>query len=165
MTHIVIHEDSAGTTQYRQFDDLGSAVQFIEELRNAGVESARLFEMNEIHLAVKSYFKVEVAEATEAAAPAAPAVPAPAPEAPEAPAAPVMDTPAMDTPIAPLEVEAVPAAVADAVAEPIDDVSYVEAAMASPIEAFATEAPPLSEYNDAPEPAPSTEVRRGLFGR
>ena len=74
-----------------------------------------------------------------------------------------------DTPVAPVEtetVEAVPAAVADVVAEPIDDVSYVEAAMASPIDAFATEAPPLSDFPADPvESGPSTEVRRGLFGR
>ena len=161
MSHIVIHEDSAGSTQYRQFDDLGSAVQFIEEQRNDGVDSARLFELNEIHLAVKSYFKVEIADAAaEAPAAAAPVVEPPAP---------VVDAPVIETPVAPVEletVEAVPAAVADAVAEPIDDVSYVEAAMASPIDAFATEAPPLSDFpSDPVESAPSTEVRRGLFGR
>ena len=159
MSHIVIHEDSAGSTQYRQFDDLGSAVQFIEEQRNDGVDSARLFELNEIHLAVKSYFKVEVAESA-AAAPAAPVVETPSP---------AVEAPVADTPVAPVEtetVEAVPAAVADVVAEPIDDVSYVEAAMASPIDAFATEAPPLSDFPADPvESGPSTEVRRGLFGR
>ena len=62
MSHMVIHTPADGTTQYRQFDDLGSAVQFVEEQRNAGVEDAALFEMREIPLAVKSYFKVEVAE-------------------------------------------------------------------------------------------------------
>ena len=44
MSHMVIHTPADGTTQYRQFDDLGSAVQFVEEQRNAGVENASLFE-------------------------------------------------------------------------------------------------------------------------
>lgn len=166
MSHIVIHEDSAGSTQYRQFDDLGSAVHFIEEQRNNGVDSARLFELNEVHLAVKSYFKVEIADAaTDEPVAAEPVAAAPVVETP----APVVEAPVIETPVAPVEietVEAVPAAVADVVAEPIDDVSYVEAAMASPIDAFATEAPPLSDFpTETAESAPSTEVRRGLFGR
>ncbi|MEO0495374.1 MAG: hypothetical protein AAF081_18355 [Actinomycetota bacterium] len=180
MSHIVIHEDSAGATQYRPFDDLGSAVQFIEEQRNAGVATARLFELTEIHLAVTSYFKVEIADATSTAPAAAthePVVAEPLADVPVAPvetarpepmlaeSTPLESMPVEHSPLENVPVEAVPPAVTDAVVEPIDDVSYVEAAMASPIEAFATDAPPLPEYNDAPEPAPSTEVRRGLFGR
>lgn len=161
MSHIVIHEDRAGVTQYRQFDDLGSAVHFVEEQRNAGVESVRLFEMNELRLAVKSYYKVEiVGEVAEA--------PTPAPVEESIPEALIAATPTptpMPTP-APPAVEPVPAAVTEVMAEPIDDVSYVEAAMASPIEAFASEAPPLSDYVSEPgDSVPSTEGRRGLFGR
>ena len=154
MSHMVIHTPADGTTQYRQFDDLASAVQFVEEQRNAGVDDAKLFEMREIALEVKSYFKVEVADAA-----------APAPVV----AMPVAETPAPPAPVAEAsepepEVEAAPV-----LAAPADDLSYVEAAMASPIDAFANEAPPLgdlgfSEPAEVPA-APSTEGRRGLFGR
>ena len=72
-------------------------------------------------------------------------------------------------PPAPALVEPDPAPMAAAMA-PADDVSYVEAAMASPIDAFANEAPPLgdlgfSEPAEVVPPAPSSEGRRGLFGR
>ncbi|MEM9466761.1 MAG: hypothetical protein AAGA90_15415 [Actinomycetota bacterium] len=161
MSHMVIHTPADGTTQYRQFDDLGSAVQFVEEQRNAGVEDAVLFELREIPLAVKSYFKVEIAEtgaaetAAEAPAAEAPAMAMPAAEAPAAPA------PSLVEP----DAEPIAASIA-----PADDVSYVEAAMASPIDAFANEAPPLGDlgFAETPEvvpPAPSSEGRRGLFGR
>ena len=35
MSHIVIHDDIDGATQYRQFDDLGAAVAYLEEQQNA----------------------------------------------------------------------------------------------------------------------------------
>ena len=154
MSHMVIHTPADGATQYRQFDDLGSAVQFVEEQRNAGVDDAALFEMREIPLEVESYFKVEVAEA---------AAPAPVVEAPVA-AAPVVEAPPAPALVEP---EAAPIAASMSSA---DDVSYVEAAMASPIDAFANEAPSLGDLNfpETPEvvpPAPSSEGRRGLFGR
>lgn len=157
MSHIVIHEDQAGITQYRQFDELGAAVQFIEEQRNDGVETARLFELNEVHLAVRSYFKVEVANAA-------------APTAAVATGNPSTPTPlAAEPPAAPAEVERIEPArpqAAEVVAEPIDDISYVEAAMASPVDGFASGAPPFGDVAPAPaEPAPPAEVRRGLFGR
>ena len=61
MSHLVIHTPVDGTTQYRQFDDLASALQFIEAERNAGTDDASLFELREIPLEVTSYIKVEVA--------------------------------------------------------------------------------------------------------
>lgn len=154
MSHMVIHTPADGAIQYRQFDDLGSAVQFVEEQRNAGVDDAVLFEMREIPLAVKSYFKVEVAEMT---APPAETPAAVAPVAEPIPAPPVV------------EPEPEPAPVASSTS-PVDDVSYVEAAMASPIDAFANEAPSLGDLNfpetaEVVPPAPSSEGRRGLFGR
>lgn len=160
MSHMVIHTPADGTTQYRQFDDLGSAVQFVEEQRNAGVEDAALFEMREIPLAVKSYFKVEVAETSTMGMDMEMDTPAPAAAVAEAPAAPA----------APPLVEPDPAPIAASIAAPADDVSYVEAAMASPIDAFANEAPPLGDLGFAEpaevvSPAPSSEGRRGLFGR
>ncbi len=160
MSHMVKHTTADGT-QYQQFDDLGAAVKFVEDQRNAGVEDTVLYELREIPLEVKSYFKVEIAEAAETteAAPETPA-PAAAPVAEAAPEAPAPEAPAVET-VAPAEVVEPPAPT------PMDDVSYVEAAMASPIDAFATEAPPLSEMpipDQVETPAP-TEGRRGLFGR
>ena len=61
MSHLVIHTPVDGTTQYRQFGDLVSALQFIEAERNAGTDDASLFELREIPLEVTSYIKVEVA--------------------------------------------------------------------------------------------------------
>lgn len=61
MSHLVIHTPVDGTTQYRQFGDLASALQFIEAERNAGTDDASLFELREIPLEVTSYIKVEVA--------------------------------------------------------------------------------------------------------
>ncbi len=147
MSHMVIHTTADGMTQYRQFDDLGSAVQFVEEQRNAGIEGASLFEMREIPLAVKSYFKVEVAEGT------------------------VTDSRPTETTSEAAPVDA-PAPIAAETSEPtsiaaIDDISYVEAAMASPIDAFAAEASSLNDMTLADPietPAPA-EGRRGLFGR
>ena len=50
MSHIVIHDDVDGVTQFRQFDDLGNAVTFLEEQQNAaGGSNAKLFELNEVH--------------------------------------------------------------------------------------------------------------------
>ena len=160
MSHMVIHTPADGTTQYRQFDDLGSAVRFIEEQRNAGVEDAALFEMREIPLAVKSYFKVEVAKTSlmdmDMDMDMGLDTPTPAAAVAEAPAAPA----------APPLVEPDPAPIA----APVDDVSYVEAAMASPIDAFANGTPPLGDLGftepaEVVSPAPSSEGRRGLFGR
>ena len=37
MSHLVIHTPVDGTTQYRQFDDLASALQFIEHFGTPGL--------------------------------------------------------------------------------------------------------------------------------
>ncbi|MEM9201380.1 MAG: hypothetical protein AAGC53_06960 [Actinomycetota bacterium] len=150
MSHLVTHTLIDGTTQYRNFDDLGSAIAFVEEQRNAGVDDARLFELREIALEVKSYFKVEVADAAPA-----PVVPLPTVETPNP--QPVAAAPEV---IEPVPVASVP-----------DDVSYVEAVLASPIDAFAEDNTGLGDLSvaepveaAAPAPVPA-EGRRGLFGR
>lgn len=155
MSHIVIHDDVDGVTQYRQFDDLGNAVTFLEEQQNAaGGSNAKLYELNEVHFEVKSYVKIEIVD--DEAAPA------------EVAAEPV-EMAAEPTP----EPAPMPEAVAPDEVTPAAEMSYVEAAMAEPIEAFASEAfapaEPAPEYA-APEPEavdsnPGADVRRGLFGR
>jgi len=75
VTHIVIHDDGAGQTQYCEFDDLGNAVAYLEEQRNsAGVDNAKLYELSEVRFEVRPYYRVEVVSgpATTAAAPVTP---------------------------------------------------------------------------------------------
>lgn len=79
MSHLVIHTPVDGTTQYRQFGDLASALQFIEAERNAGTDDASLFELREIPLEVTSYIKVEVAGSAAASVEATPEVETPVP--------------------------------------------------------------------------------------
>lgn len=61
VSHIVIHDGADAVTQYEQFDDMAAAIAYVEELRNRdGVESARLFELQEVAFEMKAYFKVEL---------------------------------------------------------------------------------------------------------
>jgi len=61
VTHIVIHDGGDANTQYCQFDDVETAVSYLEELRNTeAVEDAKLFALDEVMFEVKQYFKVEV---------------------------------------------------------------------------------------------------------
>ena len=62
MSHLVTFTASDGTIEYRPFDDLGSAVQFVEAQCNAGSDDAALFELRGVPLAVRSYVRVEVAD-------------------------------------------------------------------------------------------------------
>lgn len=67
MSHIVIHDDSAGVTQYDRFDDVRDAVAHIEQLHNVdGVGDARLFALHEVPLSVRSYVKVEIGDEASA---------------------------------------------------------------------------------------------------
>ena len=62
MSHIVIYDDVDEVAKFRQFDDLGNAVAYLEEHRNvAAVSNAKLFELNEVPFEVKSYVKIEIA--------------------------------------------------------------------------------------------------------
>lgn len=157
MSHIVIHDDVDGVTQFRQFDDLGNAVTYLEEQQNAATGSdAKLYELNEVHFEVKSYVKIEIVDDV---------APAETEEPAEMAADPVdaAEAGSMSEPVAIAPDEVTHAA----------EMSYVEAAMAEPIEAFASEA--FAPADPAPEfapPEPETvdsnpggDVRRGLFGR
>lgn len=68
MTHMVIFETPDGTPGYHQADDLGDAVQFVEDLRNdQDVELARIFRMEEVPFEFRSYFRVEIDRASRPA--------------------------------------------------------------------------------------------------
>lgn len=71
MSHIVIHEDNDSVTQYRQFDDVSDAAAYLEDLANeAGIAGARLFALEEVEFAVKSYVRIEIGAAGEDPSPA-----------------------------------------------------------------------------------------------
>lgn len=145
MSHIVIHDDSSNVPHYAEFDDVQAAASYLERLVNDDNGSnARLYALEPVEFAVKSYVRVEIGAAAD-----------------EDETAPVAESTPQDAAAEALP-EASPAAVfTDSVVD--DTVEYVEAAMA-PADAFASvaPAPELPEMTD--EPAPG-EVRRGLFGR
>jgi hypothetical protein len=71
-SHIVNHDNIDGITQHREFDDLGHAVAFVEELRNiADVEDAKRYALGAVAFEMKPYFKVEVLDAVMPLAPEA----------------------------------------------------------------------------------------------
>jgi len=142
MTHIVIHDDSSNVTHYARFDDVQAAALYLEGLVNEDSKSnARLFALEPVEFAVKSYVRVEIGGAASEAE-AVPEIAAPSESSTAEPSA--------ETPAAEVFTDT-----------PIDDtVEYVEAAMATD-EAFA----PLPEMSEVPDEPAAGEVRRGLFGR
>ena len=166
MSHIVIHDDVDGVTQFRQFDDLGNAVTFLEEQQNAATGSnAKLYELNEVHFEVKSYVKIEIVDDDAASIETA--------ETADADESVEMAAESVETAEPESESTDEPVAVAPDEVTPAAEMSYVEAAMSEPIETFASEAfapvEPASEFAP-PEPEtvdsnPGGDVRRGLFGR
>ncbi len=146
MTHIVIHEDSNNVTQYVEFDDVQAAAGYLEDLVNQeGDANARLFALDPVEFAVKSYVRVEIGVESDTAA--------------------VAEASPVDAAVAPDAVvtsdEAVPAEVEVFTDAPADDtVEYVEAAMTSP-EPYAV-GPSVPQSSDD---GTGSEARRGLFGR
>lgn len=140
MSHIVIHDSIDGTNQYRQFDDLGHAVAFVEELRNTeGVEGAKLYALDEVAFEMKPYFKVEVLQAA--------AEPAPVPiETVQPEVLPTAETVSF--------VEASPQPVETMGRETTPLAGFDEPEMES-----------LPSFDDSPMPPSGSDSRRGLFGR
>ena len=114
MSHMVIYRSVEGQPVFHQVETLEDAARHVETLRNAGQgDDARIFAMKEVKIAVKTYYRVEVAsdEAPVAAA-AEPAAAAAAPAAPAASPKVVADTQAAAAPAAPqAAAPAAPAAV------------------------------------------------------
>lgn len=136
MSHIVIHDDSSNVTHYAEFDDLQAAASYLEDLVNEDAESnARLFALEPVEFAVKSYVKIEIGTADATVSDADDASESDAPEPATADAVVFTDAPEEDT------------------------VEYVEAAMA-PVDAYAV-APPSEPVDDLG----GGDARRGLFGR
>ena len=142
VTHIVIHRDAAGAEHHQQFDDLASAVEHVEDLRNTQSVDGRLFELTEVAFEMKPYFKVELGDTNAAAAAAPPPPPAPEPD-----------------PVA----ETSPPAPEPEIVEHHDDPEMLFETLTEPIEAISTMAP--SDSSESATVGAANEPRRGLFGR
>jgi hypothetical protein len=65
--HMVIFRATEGRPSYHQVDDLEGAVGFVEHLRNTEeMADVRIFRMDEIPIAFKTYYRVEVTAGTTA---------------------------------------------------------------------------------------------------
>jgi len=91
---MVIFRRPDGKPGYHQADGVDDAVRFVEMLRNQEkVTDARIFRMEEVPIEVRTYYKVEVAEAAEDSE-----APPMAPAAPVSPVPPVVANALTDTP-------------------------------------------------------------------
>jgi hypothetical protein len=90
MSHMVIYRSVEGQPVFHQVENLEDAARHVETLRNAGQGGdARIFRMEEVKIAVKTYYRVEVATDEPATPTPLPRVPAPESEPAPVPAAPV----------------------------------------------------------------------------
>lgn len=70
MSHMVMFRSAEGKPGYHQTASLDEAIGFVEHLRNEEqVPEARIFRMEEIPIAVKTYYKVEVSTVPSGKAP------------------------------------------------------------------------------------------------
>jgi hypothetical protein len=175
-SHMVIYQTSDGEPGSRQFDEIGAAIAFVEEMRNrSGVDVARIFKLEEVKFEFRPYYQVLVVEGSEAsAAPVAPATDSAAPAEP-VPAEPVTEqVPASDesSPLAATATNEVASSVDSAsanaapAAEPSEEPAVAHAMPAASTEASEPSAPESSGEEMAAAGAdPSGATRRGLFGR
>jgi len=62
MEHMVVYSSLDGTPSYHRADDLDAAVRYVEHLRNVEeVTASSIFEMQEVPIEFKTYYRVEVA--------------------------------------------------------------------------------------------------------
>jgi hypothetical protein len=67
MQHMVVYRSLDGKPSYLQADDLDSAVRHVEHLRNAeNVVDSRIFQMQEVPIEFRPYYRVEVGGAGSA---------------------------------------------------------------------------------------------------
>ncbi len=61
MSHMVIYRSVEGKPGFQQTDDLVSAVEFVERLRNLeGVESARIYRLEQVNFRFQPYYQVHI---------------------------------------------------------------------------------------------------------
>jgi hypothetical protein len=107
MEHVVFFPAHDGSPAFRRVASLQDAVRLVEHLRNIeGVNEVSVHSLEEVPMAFKPYYKVEIPGVEEAPAAAAPVAEAPV-AAPEPPAEPIAlaapEAPAVQS-IAPLAV-------------------------------------------------------------
>jgi hypothetical protein len=134
MEHVVFFPAHDGSPAFRRVASLQDAVRLVEHLRNIeGVNEVSVHSLEEVPMAFKPYYKVEIPGVEDA-----PAAPAPAPVAeqvvaPEPPAEPIAvaapEAPAVQS-IAPLAV-AVPEQGEAPVGDTVDSAAAAEADLAS----------------------------------
>ena len=153
--HMVIFQNPDGDPGYNQFESVEEAVSFVEQIRNGqGIDSIRIFELNEVKFELKPYYKVELQALTAGSTPARPSAPIAQP-APAPPARPAAPAPAAPAPAAPAPAAPTPAApAAERSTSPF-------AAPAPEPQQFPSAAP----IPPADQPAEDQPTRRGLFGR
>ncbi|MCC6436369.1 MAG: hypothetical protein IT196_15140 [Acidimicrobiales bacterium] len=147
MSHMVIYRSVDGKPGFQQTDDLVSAVEFVERLRNLeGVESARIYRLEQVNFRFQPYYQVHLDTDEAPTPPPLTVTPAAAPVAAPAPAP-----------------EPVPAPVA----EPAPAVSSaaMAAAESSAVATQEDQGTPTLGATPAPEPSDGNGIRRGLFGR
>ncbi len=70
MSHMVIYRSVDGKPGFQQTDDLLSAVEFVERLRNTeGVENARIYRLEQVNFRFQPYFQVHLDQAEPPNAP------------------------------------------------------------------------------------------------
>lgn len=154
--HMVIFQNPDGDTGYNQFDSIEEAVGFVEKIRNdQGIDSIRIFELEEVKFDLKPYYKVEL-QALKAGSPMS------APTSSVAASAP-----------SPSSMAAAPSSPPPPRAEPAPAVADVPSST-SP---FAPPSEPSPSYQSPHAPSPGSvppadqpeedaqPTRRGLFGR
>lgn len=155
MTHLVKYTKSDGQTGEHETEELADAIAQVERLRNhEGVESARIFRIEEIAFEFKPYYRVEIGGPADSAAahsdvtvpPAAADAKVGAPAAENA-----TESPAADE---------IPANTGEADSSTADEAT----SMIDPW-ADAPPPPPPPAGDAEPEAEPVSTGRRGLFSR
>lgn len=61
--YLVIHQSGEGSVGFHRAQDLGEAVQAVEQLRNEnGVEEAKIYRLEEVAFEFRPYYRVELAD-------------------------------------------------------------------------------------------------------
>ena len=75
--HMVIFQNPEGDPGYNQFESIEEAVSFVEKIRNdQGIDSIRIFELEEVKFDLKPYYKVELLALKAGSPMTAPSAPA-----------------------------------------------------------------------------------------
>jgi len=160
VSHMVIYRTNDGKPGFQQTDDLVSAVEFVERLRNLeGVESARIYRLEQVNFRFQPYYQVhiETAEAPNAPRPLVSS------ENPAGNGAPMAAAAQMATPATPVAMaEPAPAPVPPRVLSAAMAAAAAEPAQAGPTFDLSDAGAASASADDQPEGA---GIRRGLFGR